>query len=352
MPDQFEKQHEQPPVQIGLLPTLIQAACGLGLGQAKAISYYAAATHGMLNLGVFPALVLQGPPATGKSTILDFLERLCFQPVKLEGSLSKAELRDSLNGRPTALIEEADYIREWLIRNRYSRRTSKTSVKRDRGHNWESEALELFGATVLHRRPPFRAPAVQSRSITIRIRRAEGPFTPDMDAFVPYGDYLGNFADEVDWQQVLGLGGSRIRDTWAPLVVVARHLGDEEWLTWAEGRSEHAEVELGAGQEEEPEQAVFLALLRLVLRDDEDILRGEVAERMAVGSINNEMRDYRPKLNPWQIASILRDLGFEVRPAGGKRRVYTGGVENLSAVAGQLGIEDEDLTEAAGNIQA
>ena len=32
--------------------------------------------------------------------------------------------------------------------------------------------------------------------------------------------------------------------------------------------------------------------------------------------------------------------------------MYTGSVEKLAAVAVQLDIEDDDLTEAAGNIQA
>ena len=100
MPDHIEDQQEQRPVQIGHLPPLIQAACGLDLIQAKSITYYAVATHGLTHLRLFPALFLQGAPARGKCTILDILEQLTYQPKRLDGSLSKAEFRDSLNDSP------------------------------------------------------------------------------------------------------------------------------------------------------------------------------------------------------------------------------------------------------------
>ena len=85
---------------------------------------------------------------------------------------------------------------------------------------------------------------------------------------------------------------------------------------------------------------------------EHDIFLGQAAERVSISKIRQEMEDYQPKLNSYQIGRSARELGFEVRTAGGKQWVYTGSVEKLAAVAVQLDIEDDDLTEAAGNIQA
>jgi len=45
---------------------------------------------------------------------------------------------------------------------------------------WESESLDLFGATVLHQRIPFKGPAVQSRAITVQTRKLDGAFYADL----------------------------------------------------------------------------------------------------------------------------------------------------------------------------
>ena len=118
------------------LVTMIQGACGLDTDWAKAISYYALATHGLPNLKKFPILLLEGPPGTGKSTILGILGQITNGPSHIDGSVSRAELRDSLNDTHTALIEEADRVSERLVRNRYSDHTSRTVVKREAARGW------------------------------------------------------------------------------------------------------------------------------------------------------------------------------------------------------------------------
>ena len=188
---------------------MIQGACGLDTNWAKAISYYALATHGLPNLKKFPILLLEGPPGTGKSTILGILGQITNGPSRIDGSVSRAELRDSLNGTHTAFIEEADRVSERLVRNRYSDHTSRTVVKRKAPRGWNREPLDLFGATVLHRRVPFKDPAVQSRGITVHTRKADGRLKSDLDAFTPYQDYLASLATEIKWEQAVDLGGGQ-----------------------------------------------------------------------------------------------------------------------------------------------
>ena len=342
---------QQPPVQVNQMPTLIQAACGLDLNQAKSITYYAVATHGLPHLRIFPALFLQGAPATGKSTILDILEQLTYQPKRLDGSLSKAEFRDSLNDSPTVLIEEADQVNERQIRNRYSRSTSRTSVKRERRQGWESEPLDTFGATVLHRRHPFKDPAVQSRAITVRTRKAEGPFNANLNEIGQLHDQLAGLAEAVPWENVSQYGGDRIRDSWAPLLLIARHFEDEEWVAWAEGQIVQADATLNAGQEEEPPQLVFSAIMHLALVNGGDT-HMQPDDRVTVSDIAKALSDRAGKYNSWQIGDIVRNLGFEVRKAGGTQYVYIGGAERLVAIGAELGIEDEWLAKAAERLQA
>ena len=322
------------------LVTMIQGACGLDTDWAKAISYYALATHGLPNLKKFPILLLEGPPGTGKSTILGILGQITNGPSHIDGSVSRAELRDSLNDTHTALIEEADRVSEGLVRNRYSDQTSETVVKREAARGWNRESLDLFGATVLHRRVPFKDPAVQSRGITVHTRKADGRLKSDLDAFTPYQDYLASLATEIKWEQAVDLGGSRILDTWAPILLVAQHLADEPRLTWATNEIDRAEAGFDAGQEEEPAQLVFNTILALSL-DDHGNQMLKPKERIAMKAIRHELGDNELRLTSIQIGDIVRNFGLEIKKVGGTQYVYIEGKEKLEAIHRELGLQDE-----------
>ena len=135
----------------------IQRATSLDENEAKTLVYYAMATYGLPQLQKFPILSLKGPNGTGKSTLQGILEQIVYRPRKIDGDVSDPALRDSLMNTPTALIEEADQVTEKLLIKRYARQSSKMVVKRPRGETWKQESIDLFGATVLHRRRPFRS---------------------------------------------------------------------------------------------------------------------------------------------------------------------------------------------------
>lgn len=196
---------------------------------------------------------------------------------------------------------------------------------------------DLFGATALHRRIPFKDVAILSRSIVVTTRPQPGsartPFKPE--SFSPLAEKLKELAMGMDWQAVKEQASDRITDTWVPLLEVAAWLGDEEWTTYAVTQMEKAATNLSLGQEEEPTQAVFSELLAIA------VYGGKVRERVEIKTIAEGMCS--PKLNSWQVGDLLRGMGFKTKKTGGKQYVLTGGEDKLVEVGKALGIQDEWL---------
>jgi hypothetical protein len=259
---------------------------------------------------------------------------------------------DSLRRETTAIIDEADAMHEdWLV-NRNSRQSANTEVNRARvgpkggkGAGWEQQSLDLFGATVLHRRRPFEDAAILGRSIVVRTKYRSGGVEPfKAEEFQPYAAELKTLAETVEWERVSERGGDRIADTWAPLQEVGACLG-AEWEPFAKGQMEQARTNLKLGHQEEPSQAVFLALLALAL--DGDLSENQQPkERVLLSAVAQSLQD-GAGLNSWQAGQILRDLGFDTRTAGGSRYVYTGGTAKLGEVGQALGIQDDWIEQQA-----
>jgi energy-coupling factor transporter ATP-binding protein EcfA2 len=240
----------------------ITGACGLDNNQAKTVVYWAIATHAIDKLKIMPILVIQGGYGSGKSTLIELLKQICYSPVLVDGKVSSAELRDSLKQNPMVLIEEADEINEDWILKRYDRQIAHTSVKRgSASQGWTREQLNLFGATVLHRRVPFRDPAVDSRSITIKTTHKQGSYSmPTLD-----GVTLAAIASKVDWLKPLALPANRAGDTWMPLFQAAGYCNDIGWIKYAVSEFAKAIVGLKEGQGDEPNQIVVRKLISLAI---------------------------------------------------------------------------------------
>jgi hypothetical protein len=111
----------------------MQTASGLTYEQAKTCVYYAAATYGLDDLSLFPILIFQGPYGTGKSTAMQALKQLVYEPVDIGTRLTEASSRDKLAAKSkesTAFFEERDSVAEEIISNRYSREAAITTVKK------------------------------------------------------------------------------------------------------------------------------------------------------------------------------------------------------------------------------
>ena len=265
------------------LVELIQATNGLDEQQARTIVYYAIATHGLPNLDNFPILTICGPTGTGKTTLLEVLQQLAYGTPHMlidGGKATYAALRDNLKPLTTALIDEADNVDEVLLISRNSTKTSHIPIKRaGKKGGWTDHVLNIFGATVLHRRKPFKDAAVLSRSIVIRTRKtAVDRYLAE--EFTLYAEELRAIAEQVDWEQVAQRGGNRIADTWAPLLEVAALIGDSEWECYALQQMETATGDLDLGHEVEPVQAVYQSLLSLALDE-----HGKVEARVRMSEI-------------------------------------------------------------------
>lgn len=318
------------------LVELIEATNGLDQQQAQTIVNYAIATYGLPFLEKFPILAISGPAGTGKTTLLEVLRLISYKAPKelIVGNASKAVLRDILANQITALIDEADEIYEDLLTIRYSRQTANMKVKRaGQEGGWVNKGVELFGATALHRRKPFKDSAVLSRSIIVRTKKAKVDIFL-ADDFSEFAEVLDGIAQLVEWKHVPQLGGNRIADTWAPLVAVDDLLGGD-WKAYADEQMKAAQANLDSGRETEPSQAAFKSFLALAFEDE-----GNLLERVLLGSIANNLTD-EEGMSSYQVGIILSDLGFTKANRGGRAYIYTGGQEKLAAVALDLGIEDE-----------
>jgi ABC-type cobalamin/Fe3+-siderophores transport system ATPase subunit len=312
----------------------ITSACGLDENQAKTVVYWATATHAIDKLKKMPILVIQGGYGSGKSTLIELLKQICRSPMFIDGKVSRAEFRDSLKPFTTALIEEADDISEDWILKRYDKNISSTSVKRGgASQGWTREQLNLFGATVLHRRVPFKDPAIDSRSITIRTVHKPGNYIMAILDQSP----LSIMASQVDWFKPLALPSCRAGDTWMPLFQVAAHCVDGDWIKYAAVELAKAIASVNEGQGDEPNQIVVRKLVSLAI----DSFTLQLKQRVPLKDITKGLKDDGRNLNSWQVGKILRDLGFEVRLSGGTQYIQIHKA-NLLDVAKQLGI-DYDL---------
>ena len=322
------------------LTELIHATNGLDLNNARTVAYYAIATYEIKSLQKFPILVFSGAAGTGKTTLLDVLRNIAFEPPKslINGNVTKAVLRDSLGKQTTALIDEADNVHEDLLLGRYSKQSSTIEInKAGREGGYSKRSVDVFGATALHRRKPFKDSALLSRSIVVRTKKANVEVY-SAEKFAEFASSLEDIAKHVDWTRVPELGRDRVSDSWAPLLAVHEYVGGD-WGDFAEEEMKAAEGNLSFGHESEPVQSAYNSFLSLALAEEDD-----VAERILMGAIAKNLPE-EESLSSYQVGIILTDLGFVKSKRGGHFYFYTGGRDKLFAAGRTLGIEDEMFEE-------
>lgn len=323
---------------------VLMTASGLTKLAAKTCVYYAVGTYGLGELNLYPLLVFYGATGTGKSAAMKALGMLVCKPVWLGTNLTQANLRDKLDKarEASAFLEEGDTTYEEYIANRYSRGTSESSVKRSVKAGWADTSVKYFGATILHKRKPFSDPATDSRSIVIRTRPQPGRtyYLPEVDETLKEG------LKEI-WRDASGVYKSielsgRAADVWKPLIAVATVCGDEEWLEYAKRELANAADKLRLGQEFEPEAMLINILIGIShKKKDGDLL--------SLSEIKDELkRENNWQPTSWELASMLRDLGMELKKSHGQQKVVINRIK-LANIAEGLGIEgaSEELLEVS-----
>lgn len=297
----------------------IMGASGISKEQAKTCLYYAIATYLIPEkLDCMPILAIIGPQGTGKSCLLAQLHELVKEPIRIE-TKSIPTLRDKLAVANTALIDEGDYINEDYLIKRYNKETSQISYKKaDKGSGWRTVDTDIFGATIIVRRTPFKDSATTSRSIIIRTRFRDGEYK--ILNFIKAKPQMKKISGEVSLGEHQATS-NRVRDVWEPLRAIAECLGDTEWLKYSDKEIERSIKSLRGSQNYEPELALLLTLKERMpaISDDTGV---SIINNVSLSIIKADLKsEFDLRLKNIQIQEMCRALGFQVVSHSGYPKV-------------------------------
>jgi hypothetical protein len=323
-------------VLLGNDERLIGAACDMDLALAlstgldelsrKKIVYFTLATHVLALVRTFPQLVLLGKMGTGKSETAKIISKFARAPRMLSlRNMTLPTIRDALAEceKGTAIIEEADYAWkdptdfERLLSDRYQRDTAQAAHKVSTGKDWETVTMNYFGATVLHRRLGFNDAALDGRSIVVRFKadhsRQYREFD-DSDPWITEGSQLVcglNFKPPAI-EQPPGVA-ARIFNTYRLLLGVAQLCGDDRFSAQIVPSLIRDTAELSESQSAEPDGLVLRSVVEVVFRSGSSNFRNIKLSEL-VGILWN---NHRWPVQPRQVGSLARELGFETKPSHG-----------------------------------
>ena len=348
----------------------IEVALGLPSGandfQLRTAAYYIAATWHVSKFKKFPYLVLYGSTGVGKSDLLEALGALSKNPVSINASgITPSALRDLFDraNQGTALLEESDDTKfseeiERYLNARYSRQTQNIVKMQPVGNRgWQPQEYHTFGATIMHRREHFRDPAIENRCIWLHIpmnsTRGRDSYDPVPDIIVE--DLIAdledlssmNLPDKPDWPPGIA---PRVAETYDPILRLAQLADDEPYLAELDNHIKIADAAFRDGQTYEPKALVLrglIACLTTTRPSGNDTLN--LGKSVEITEICQHLqRNYQRGLVPRQAAECLRELGFELRPSGGRTKVMAITVPQLAKACQETSVVDELVAKAAG----
>ena len=115
-------------------------------------------------------------------------------------------------------MDDADDIDEKILINRYSKIDSvlEDNVQSVRG--WIIKKTDVFGATIITKREPFKDSAVTSRSIFIRTKYKAGDYV--LRKFRNVRNTLSNKAETIDLKKMGKATSQRAKNNWMPLQAI------------------------------------------------------------------------------------------------------------------------------------
>jgi len=270
------------------------------------LTLWAAHTHLVMETHTTPRLILDSPvPGSGKTTVLEHLERLCHHPIQMAALSSPALLTRMLdNGMRTILIDEADRslspdkpdVAELLaVLNSGYKRGGTRPVLIPTRDGWAAAEMPTYSPVVMAGNGPRLPDDTKSRSIRVLLM-------PDIDGTADESDWevidaparalgerLANWAEDVrDSVRTNrpplpeGIRG-RARERWGPLKRVAVTAGDH----WPDLVDVLAVQDLARIQSEREEGIVFqrphvslLAHVHRVWADETFIPTMELIDRL------------------------------------------------------------------------
>lgn len=186
------------------------------------LALWAAHTHLVEQLYTTPRLVLDSPvPGSGKTTVLEHLQRLCLRPIQMASLSSPALLTRMLDkATRTVLIDEADRslspdkpgVEELIavINSGYKKGATRPVLVPGKGGDWDVKEMPTFSPVAMAGNSPDLPEDTKSRTIRVLL-------LPDLD-------------------------GSAQTSDWEEIESEACHIGDELAL-WAESVREQVRVD-------------------------------------------------------------------------------------------------------------
>jgi nicotinamide riboside kinase len=299
----------------------IMGASGITKEQAKTCLYYVIATYFVPDeIELMPILAIIGPQGTGKTELLKQLAKMANSPKWVRGRTFPS-LRDKLGRTVTALLDDADDIDEKILINRYSKIDSVIEHKVQLpDKRWVTKKTDVFGATIITKREPFKDSAITSRSIILKTKYKHRD-DYKLTKFRNVHEVLIEKAEAIDLKKIGKPTSQRVQNNWMPLQAIASYFKDEEWLEYSKKEIQGSTRVLRAGQHYEPEQALLL-VLKEKMKEAMFSTGGMLTDDVLLSEIKNDLRiQFDVNLKNIQIHELLRGYGFKVVSHSGYPKV-------------------------------
>ncbi|MGI8445960.1 MAG: DUF3631 domain-containing protein [Streptosporangiaceae bacterium] len=309
--------------------------CTVSDGDLDLLALWAVHTHLCHETYTTPRLVLDSPvPGSGKTTVLEHLERLCLHPIQMASLSSPALLTRMLDaGKRTILIDEADRslapdkdgVKELLavLNSGYKRGGTRPVLVPIKGGGWDTKEMPTFAPVAMAGNNPNLPDDTRSRSIRVLLM-------PDIDGQIEDSDWelYDDEARDLGLQIAVWSDGvrdtvrttrpelpagirGRARERWAPLKRVAAASGGR-WLSVVDDLADldmrRIEAEREEGIVQQRPAVVLLAHLHEVFDDGETFVPTEhLIDRLVrdYPSMWGDASPFGKRLTPQRLGRML-----------------------------------------------